>query len=118
MLWDRRGCSVVHGLGLPREQVRVQLKKRRYGLKTPAAEGKKGTKVDDAVVETKVTIPILVNHEPLRDGSELLLYKAKAAPRPRASTPITMQSLVKNIRMAKASAAAAASGKAASSAAF
>ena len=74
--------------------------------------------MDDAVVETKVVIPVLVSHMPLRDGGELLLYKPKAAPRPRAPVPITTQSLVRNIRMAEASAAAAAIGKAASAAAF
>ena len=85
------------GLGFRESEVEPQLKKRRFGVKTPAAGGKKGKKVDDAVVETKVTIPMLVNSEPLRDGRELLLYKAKAAPRPRASTPNTMMSLVKTL---------------------
>lgn len=115
--WTDVEVQMMLGLDFCESEFQPTLKKRRFGGKTTGG-AKKGKKVDDAVVETKVVIPVLVNHMPLRDGGELLLYKAKAAPRPRAPVPITMQSLVRNIRMAKASAAAAASGKAASAAAF
>ena len=95
------------------------LKKRRIvGKGQPAGSKTTTKKLEDSLVEVRIIIPVLMNSVPIESGGELLLFKAKALPRPRAQVPITMQALSKSLRSAKASTAAAASSKAASSATF
>ena len=109
---------MLMGLDFLETEFQPALKKRRLFTKAKAAAKKAPKKVEDSVVDVRITIPMLINTVPIQSGGELLLFKAKAPPRPRAQQPITLQTLTKNLRMAKASAAAAASSKVASAATF
>ena len=112
---DGRANSDAPWFGFRGDRIpaRLELKKRRLVTKATAKKP-----VEDTVLDVSVTIPVLINTVPIQCGGELLLFKAKALPRPRALQPITLQALTKNLRQAKASAAAAASSKVASAATF
>ena len=85
---------MLMGLDFQEAEFQPVLKKRR--LVTKASPVAKKAPVEDSVVDVRVTIPVLINNVPIQSGGELLLFKAKAIPRPRAQQPITMQSLTKN----------------------
>jgi hypothetical protein len=73
----------------------------------------------DAIVETKVIIPVLVNVVDLLDGAELMWYKKeKTEKREKAVTPITMGVLTRQLRLGRLAAAVKASGEAATSTTF
>ena len=114
--WTDVQIQMLMGLDFQEAEFQPVLKRRR--LVTKASPDAKKAPVEDCVVDVRVTIPVLINNVPIQSGGELLLFKAKAIPRPRAQQPITMQSLTKSLRLAKASAAAAASSKVASAATF
>ena len=117
--WTEVQVHMLMGLDYLEVEHQPALKKRRIvGKAKPAGSKPTTKKVEDSLVEVRIIIPVLMNSVPIESGGELLLFKAKALPRPRAQVPITMQALGKSLRSAKASAAAAASSKAASSATF
>ena len=116
--WTDVQIQMLMGLDFLETEFQPALKKRRLVTKAKATAKKAPKKVEDSVVDVRITIPMLINTVPIQSGGELLLFKAKAPPRPRAQQPITLQTLTKNLRMAKASAAAAASSKVASAATF
>jgi hypothetical protein len=62
--------------------------RRRMNSKTTHAE-------EQNVLEFKVSVPVLVNSEPLVMGSELLLYRPPPAPRKREVEAIVVSKLVK-----------------------
>lgn len=112
-IWTDVRIQMLIGLDFVETEYQPVLKKRRLVTKATAKKP-----VEDTVLDVSVTIPVLINTVPIQCGGELLLFKAKALPRPRALQPITLQALTKNLRQAKASAAAAASSKVASAATF
>ena len=124
----RTTVSVQLLLGLEFEEAEFMptLKRRRLFGKTPgnidpAAKSrvKKEQIIEDAVIETKVIIPVLVNVAALHDGAELMWYKKeKTEKREQAVTPITMGVLTRQLRLGRLAAAVKASGEAAASATF
>ena len=112
-IWTDVRIQMLIGLDFVETEYQPVLKKRRLVTKATAKKP-----VEDTVLDVSVTIPVLINTVPIQCGGELLLFKAKALPRPRALQPITLQALTKNLRQAKASAAAAASSKVASANTF
>ena len=112
-IWTDVRIQMLIGLDFVEPEYQPVLKKRRL-----VTNGMAKKPVEDAVLDLSVTIPVLINNVPIQCGGELLLFKAKGLPRPRAFQPITLQALTKNLRQAKASAAAAASSKVASAVTF
>ncbi len=108
---DGRTSSDAHWFGFRGDRIPARLEEEAAGYQATAKKP-----VEDTVLDVSVTIPVLINTVPIQCGGELLLFKAKALPRPRALQPIMLQALTKNLRQAKASAAAAASSKVASAA--
>ena len=102
------------------------LKRRRVFGKTPGnmapapkSRVQKEQIIEDAIVETKVIIPLLVNLAALHEGAELMWYKKeKTEKREKAVTPITMGVLTRQLRLGRLAAAVKASGEAAASATF
>ncbi len=119
--WTTVSVQMLIGVDFDETEFEPELKRRKVIGKTTAAaktKAKKQKVIEDAVVETKVAIPLLVNVVPLQDGEELMWYRAKTEKRERAPTPITMGALAKQVRTARAAPAAEASGAAAAAAAF
>ena len=115
--WTMVEVQILTGIDFQDAEMQPQLKRRKFAAKGPAPAGRRQV-IEDAVVETKVIIPVLVNNVPLQNGQELLVHRAKVDKRAREPAAITMASLAKQVRTAKASAAAKASGAAASGTTF
>lgn len=119
--WTNVEVQMLAGIDFLEEHLQPLSKRRKLLGKTPPAKAKTTKKLDvveEAVVDTKVTIPLLVNIVPIKDGGELVVHRARVEKRLREPAPITMATLAGRVRSAKAAAAAKASGQAASSTTF
>ena len=110
--------QLLSGVDFQEDALQPQLKKRKIAAKAPRGKAGKPKVIEDAVVEVKVCIPVMVNVVPLKDGQELISHRPKIEKRAREPAAITMATLAKQVRTAKVSAAAKASGAAASGAIF
>jgi hypothetical protein len=124
--WTTVSVQMLLGLDFDEAEFMPTLKRRRLSGKTPGnmasapkSRVKKEQIIEDAIVETKVIFPVLVNVVDLDDGAELMWYKKeKTEKREKAVTPITMGVLTRQLRLGRLAAAVKASGEAATSTTF
>ena len=111
--WTTVSVQMFLGLDFDEAEFMPTLKRRRLIGKTPGnmasapkSRAKKEQIIEDAIVETKVIIPVLVNVVDLHDGAELMWYKKeKTEKREKAVTPITMGVRTRQLRLGRLAAA-------------
>ena len=86
--WTVVDVQLLSGVDFQEDALQPHLKKRKIAAKAPRGKAGKPKVIEDAVVEVKVCIPVMVNVVPLKDGQELMSHRPKVEKRAREPAAI------------------------------